>query len=296
MRSSNAGHPLLRVMTADRFQEDFQITFVLRLGRRGFSGERGDLANEKIRQQRSRGVRDRAGHLVYRPRRSQERGRRTAPRHRSRHEPHRHRRDVWRRRTGGRRSDRRQARRGFSGLEGAAEQRLAARHHRRLRAFAGAAEDRSARLLSAALARILSAARKPSRRSTNWWPPAKSARWGVSNFDTDDLNELLAVAGKGKIACNQVLYHLQERAIEHAVIPWCEQHGVAVVAYSPFGHNDFPSPRSKAGEVLQSIADAHGASPRQVALAFLTRRPSVFAIPKAVDRRSMPPTTPRPAN
>ena len=109
----------------------------------------------------------------------------------------------------------------------------------------------------------------------------KIRSWGVSNFDADDLDELLAVAGKGKIACNQVLYHLQERAIEHAVIPWCEQHGVAVVAYSPFGHNDFPSPRSKAGEVLQAIADAHGATPRQVALAFLTRAPSVFAIPKA---------------
>ena len=109
----------------------------------------------------------------------------------------------------------------------------------------------------------------------------KIRSWGVSNFDTDDLDELLAVAGKGKIACNQVLYHLQERAIEHAVIPWCEQHGVAVVAYSPFGHNDFPSPGSKAGQALQTIADAHGASPRQVALSFLTRQASVFAIPKA---------------
>ena len=105
--------------------------------------------------------------------------------------------------------------------------------------------------------------------------------WGVSNFDADDLSELLAVAGKGKIACNQVLYHLQERAIEHAVIPWCEKHGVAVVAYSPFGHNDFPSSRSRGGEVLQAISDAHKASTRQVALAFLTRAPSVFAIPKA---------------
>src|SRR3954470_10047047 len=109
----------------------------------------------------------------------------------------------------------------------------------------------------------------------------KIASWGVSNFDTDDLNEMLAVAGKGKIACNQVLYHLQERAIEHAVIPWCEAHGVAVVAYSPFGHNDFPQARSKPGEVLQAIADAHGASPRQVALSFLAREPAVFAIPKA---------------
>jgi diketogulonate reductase-like aldo/keto reductase len=105
--------------------------------------------------------------------------------------------------------------------------------------------------------------------------------WGVSNFDTDDLDQMLAVAGPGRIACNQVLYHLQERAIEHAVIPWCEAHGTAVVAYSPFGHNDFPSPRSKAGEVLQAIADAHGASVRQVALSFLVRTPSVFAIPKA---------------
>jgi diketogulonate reductase-like aldo/keto reductase len=113
----------------------------------------------------------------------------------------------------------------------------------------------------------------------------KIRSWGVSNFDTDDLHELLAVAGRGKIACNQVLYHLQERAIEHAVIPWCEQHGVAVVAYSPFGHNDFPSPRSKAGELLQTIADTHSASPRQVALSFLTRNPAVFAIPKAASAK-----------
>jgi diketogulonate reductase-like aldo/keto reductase len=109
----------------------------------------------------------------------------------------------------------------------------------------------------------------------------KIRSWGVSNFDTDDLDEIIAVAGKGRIACNQVLYHLQERAIEHAVIPWCERHGVAVVAYSPFGHNEFPSPRSKAGETLQAIAEAHGASPRQIALSFLTRDPQVFAIPKA---------------
>src|SRR5580698_3214665 len=109
----------------------------------------------------------------------------------------------------------------------------------------------------------------------------KIRSWGVSNFDTDDLNEMLAVAGKGKIACNQVLYHLQERAIEHAVIPWCAKHGVAVVAYSPFGHNDFPKPSSPSGAVLQNIAKRHGASARQIALAYLTREPNVFAIPKA---------------
>jgi diketogulonate reductase-like aldo/keto reductase len=109
----------------------------------------------------------------------------------------------------------------------------------------------------------------------------KIRSWGVSNFDVDDLDELSKVADSGRIACNQVLYHLQERAIEHAVIPWCQRNNVAVVAYSPFGHSDFPSPQSSAGQVLQAIADAHGASPRQVALAFLTRDPDVFAIPKA---------------
>jgi diketogulonate reductase-like aldo/keto reductase len=109
----------------------------------------------------------------------------------------------------------------------------------------------------------------------------KIRSWGVSNFDADDLDEMLKVAGEGKIACNQVLYHLKERAIEHAVIPWCVRHDVAVVAYSPFGHNDFPSPKTKAGEVLQKIADSHKATPRQVALSFLARETPVFAIPKA---------------
>jgi diketogulonate reductase-like aldo/keto reductase len=109
----------------------------------------------------------------------------------------------------------------------------------------------------------------------------KIKSWGVSNFDADDLDEILEVSGEGQIACNQVLYHLKERAIEHAVIPWCAKHGVAVVAYSPFGHNDFPSPQSKAGDVLQRIATHHKATPRQVALAFLTREITVFAIPKA---------------
>ncbi|MDP3257186.1 MAG: aldo/keto reductase [Bosea sp. (in: a-proteobacteria)] len=112
----------------------------------------------------------------------------------------------------------------------------------------------------------------------------KILSWGVSNFDEDDLDEALDVAGPGKIACNQVLYHLRERAIEHAVIPWCERHGVAVTAYSPFGHDGFPAAGSAGGQVLAEIAAVHGASPRQVALAFLTRRASVFAIPKAGTR------------
>jgi diketogulonate reductase-like aldo/keto reductase len=109
----------------------------------------------------------------------------------------------------------------------------------------------------------------------------KIRSWGVSNFDVDDLDEALKLVGPDRIACNQVLYHLRERAIEHAVIPWCEKNGVAVTAYSPFGQDDFPEPGSAQGRALAQIATKHGAGPRQVALAFLTRRDQVFAIPKA---------------
>jgi diketogulonate reductase-like aldo/keto reductase len=105
--------------------------------------------------------------------------------------------------------------------------------------------------------------------------------WGVSNFDVADLEEAWGIAGAGRMLCNQVLYHLKERAIEHAVVPWCEEHGVAVVGYTPFGDGSFPGPRTKGGRLLQEIAAAHRATPRQVALHFLTRRPSLFAIPKA---------------
>lgn len=109
----------------------------------------------------------------------------------------------------------------------------------------------------------------------------KILSWGVSNFDVADLDEALTLAGPGRIACNQVLYHLRERAIEHAVIPCCERNGVTVTAYSPFGQDNFPDERSAQGKVLAEIAAAHQASPRQLALAFLTRHPSVVAIPKA---------------
>jgi diketogulonate reductase-like aldo/keto reductase len=109
----------------------------------------------------------------------------------------------------------------------------------------------------------------------------KILSWGVSNFDSPDLEEVRRLAGPGGPVCNQVLYHVRERAIEHAVLPWCEGNGVAVVGYSPFAHGDFPGPRTKAGRVLGEIAAAHGATARQVALRFLLRRPSLFAIPKA---------------
>ncbi|HUI17710.1 MAG TPA: aldo/keto reductase [Alphaproteobacteria bacterium] len=109
----------------------------------------------------------------------------------------------------------------------------------------------------------------------------KIASWGLSNFDAGELEKALAIAGPGKIACNQVLYHLEERAIEHGVLPWCADHGVALVAYSPFGSGRFPAAGSAGGRVLAAIAEKHRATARQVALAFLTRHPAVFAIPKA---------------
>jgi diketogulonate reductase-like aldo/keto reductase len=109
----------------------------------------------------------------------------------------------------------------------------------------------------------------------------KILSWGVSNFDVHDLREAKAVTGQSSAACDQVLYHLQERAIEHAVVPWCEKHDLAVVAYSPFGHGKFPSLHTPGGRLLKQIAEDHSATPRQVALRFLLRLRPVFVIPKA---------------
>ncbi len=112
----------------------------------------------------------------------------------------------------------------------------------------------------------------------------KIRTWGVSNFGVEDLERAIAIAGAGKVACNQVLYHLGERTIEHFVLPWCEKHEVAVVGYSPFGSGRFPLPHTAGGRALAEIASGHAATPRQVALAFLTRRRSLFTIPKAARR------------
>lgn len=114
----------------------------------------------------------------------------------------------------------------------------------------------------------------------------KILAWGVSNFDVSDLDEVAAIAGEGHPACNQVLYHLQERTIEHAVLPWCRRHVAAVVAYTPFGESPRVfDPHTKQGRVLHEIASAHGATARQVALAFLLRHPNTFVIPKAANLR-----------
>ncbi len=105
--------------------------------------------------------------------------------------------------------------------------------------------------------------------------------WGLSNFDAEELDRARALAGPRGIAADQVLYHPQQRAIEHEVLPWCERHDVALMAYSPFGSGDFAAPGSRGGKVLAAIAKTHGKTVRQIALAFLIRRPIVFAIPKA---------------
>lgn len=109
----------------------------------------------------------------------------------------------------------------------------------------------------------------------------KIRAWGVSNFDVSDLEEALAIAGEGRIACNQVLYHLKQRTVEHEVLPWCERHGVALVAYSPLGCGNFPTGRTAGASALVEIAATRQVTPHAVALAFLTRNRSVFAIPKS---------------
>ncbi len=105
--------------------------------------------------------------------------------------------------------------------------------------------------------------------------------YGVSNFTAEELDAAVQIAGAGRIACNQVCYHLRARTIEHYVIPRCEHHGIAVVGYSPFGSGPLPGPRSRGGRALAEVAAARAATPHQVALAFLTRFEHCFAIPKS---------------
>src|SRR5436189_110782 len=74
---------------------------------------------------------------------------------------------------------------------------------------------------------------------------------GVSNFDVEEMEEAKSALGKHRLACNQVLYHLEERGVESDVLPWCKRNGLALVGYSPFGStNGFPSPRSEGGKAL----------------------------------------------
>ncbi len=105
----------------------------------------------------------------------------------------------------------------------------------------------------------------------------KIARWGVSNLDVDDLEEL---GGALKdCATDQVLWNLEARGVEYDLLPFCAKHRMPVMAYSPVGQGGALL-RHRA---LAAIAARHGAMPAQVALAFVLAKPGVIAIPKASD-------------
>jgi diketogulonate reductase-like aldo/keto reductase len=108
----------------------------------------------------------------------------------------------------------------------------------------------------------------------------KIRHWGVSNLDVADMEEVSRAPGGAACAANQVLYHPNSRGIEYDLLPWCETHGVAVMAYSPLGHTTSRLLRSPA---LTAVATRHGVTPAQVALAWGLRFPHVISIPKASD-------------
>ena len=100
--------------------------------------------------------------------------------------------------------------------------------------------------------------------------------WGVSNFDTDDMEELFEVENGRNCAVNQVLYNLSRRGVEYDLLPWCQKKGVPLMAYSPIEQG-----RILNNHELIRIAKAYQATPAQVALAFLLEREGVLAIPKS---------------
>ncbi len=106
----------------------------------------------------------------------------------------------------------------------------------------------------------------------------KIGAWGVSNFDVDDMEELLAVPGGGNVAANQVLYNLVRRGIEYDVLPWCQARNIPIMAYSPIEQG-----RLLHHPDLIHIAKTYQATPAQVALAFLLERDGVIAIPKSAN-------------
>lgn len=104
---------------------------------------------------------------------------------------------------------------------------------------------------------------------------------GVSNFDTEGMLEARSYLRSVPLACNQVLYHLYERGIEHRLVPAAREANIAIVAYTPFGRRGLPHPSSPAGAALVRIAAKHDVGVRAVVLAYLTREAHVFTIPKA---------------
>jgi diketogulonate reductase-like aldo/keto reductase len=106
----------------------------------------------------------------------------------------------------------------------------------------------------------------------------KIREWGVSNFDVDDMEELFSVENGRNCAANQVLYNLTRRGIEFDLLPWCQQHNIAIMAYSPIEQG-----RLTSNADLTHLAKAYQATPAQVALAFLLEREGVLPIPKSAN-------------
>ena len=104
----------------------------------------------------------------------------------------------------------------------------------------------------------------------------KVRHWGVSNFDVDDMEELMALPGGTNLQTNQVLYNLTRRGIEFDFVPWCRKRRIPTMAYSPIEQG-----RLLKNARLKSIAARHGATPAQIALAWVLRQDGVIAIPKA---------------
>lgn len=103
----------------------------------------------------------------------------------------------------------------------------------------------------------------------------KIRHWGVSNFDLPAMKGLERLA-PGRCACNQVLYNLQRRGIEHDLLPWCVERGILVQAYSPLDQG-----RLRKATQLGAAAQRHKVTPEQAALAWTVRQPGVQAIPKS---------------
>jgi diketogulonate reductase-like aldo/keto reductase len=141
----------------------------------------------------------------------------------------------------------------------------------------------------------------------------KIRHWGVSNFDADDMDELLGLKGGSSVATNQVLYNLTRRGIEHDLVPACRARRIPIMAYSPI-----EQARLLRHAALKEVADRHGATTAQIALAWLLAQDGTIVIPKSsneahlrenraavdirlsqadlatLDRAFPPPTGPRP--
>lgn len=105
----------------------------------------------------------------------------------------------------------------------------------------------------------------------------KIRHWGVSNFDTSDMEELSGLPSGANCQANQVLYNLSRRGIEFDLLPWSRQHSMPVMAYSPIEQGALADNRAVA-----AVAARHDATPAQIALAWVMRAGGVIAIPKAV--------------